>query len=87
MTADNSRVRIIGADTIGGRIDVEFEGGKRMVAARSGDYIYPKDVRLDPGHRILFIKTSGVLAWFGDPHKTLLDEFDLLARRQTEDLT
>jgi hypothetical protein len=86
MTAGKSRVRIIGADTVGGRIDVEFEGGKRMVAAGSGDYVYPKDVRLAPDHRVLFIKTSGVVPWFGNPQKTFLYEFDLQARRQTEDV-
>src|SRR5471032_340231 len=46
--SDGSQVRVQGAQMPGGRITVGYLGfGRELVAANAGDYVYPRDVRLD----------------------------------------
>jgi hypothetical protein len=78
------RVHVDGAQMPGGRIDVKYAiDGHQETAANSGDYIYPADVRFAPGKDLLYIKTSGAPAAFGEP-QTWLFEYDLRQRRQTD---
>jgi hypothetical protein len=82
VLADGSRVRVVGVQWTGGRIDVEFEGEHVVrTAAKSGDYIYPSDVRIDHATDHLFVKTSGISAWRDEPH-TWLFEYDLRGRKE-----
>lgn len=75
-------VRIQGATMPGGHITIRYlPKGTEIVAANAGDYIYPADVRLDPGSDILFIKASGITAAFSQP-QTWLFEYDLDTRKQ-----
>lgn len=81
-TSKGSTVRIQGATMPGGQITVKYlPEGAEIVAANAGDYIYPADVRLNPGSDTLFIKASGITAAFSQP-QTWLFEYDLNARRQ-----
>ena len=75
-------VRVRGATMPGGQITVGYiPKGTETVAANAGDYIYPADVRLDPGSDTLYIKASGITAAFSQP-QTWLFEYDLNNRRQ-----
>jgi hypothetical protein len=81
-TSKGLTVRIQGATMPGGQITVKYlPEGTELVAANAGDYIYPADVRLNPGSDTLFIKASGITAAFSQP-QTWLFEYDLNSRKQ-----
>jgi hypothetical protein len=81
-TSKGLTVRIQGATMAGGEITVKYPpDGTEIVAADAGDYIYPTDVRLNPGGDTLFIKASGITAAFSQP-QTWLFEYDLNSRKQ-----
>jgi hypothetical protein len=81
---DGVTARVSGAQMPGGRIDVKYmPDGTDQVAANSGDYIYPADVRFDHDRELLYVKTSGTPAvsfWRGP--QTWVFEYDLGARRR-----
>jgi hypothetical protein len=79
--AGGSKARVQGADMVGGNITIRYErDGLEVVAVAPGDYIYPKDVRLNDAHDRLYVKASGAAA--GIWAETWLYEYDLLERRQ-----
>ena len=79
--ASGAKAAIRGADMVSGNITIRFEGdGAEIVAVKPGDYIYPKDVRLNNRRDRLFVKASGLAAGIWD--ETWLYEFDLLERKQ-----
>jgi hypothetical protein len=78
---DGTRVNVFGYQAVGGAIEVRYSpSGIRAVAARSGDYVYPADVRVSSNGTILYVKTAGLGA--GILHETWLFEYDLASRRQ-----
>jgi hypothetical protein len=80
---DGGRVHVDGAEMPGGRISVKYAvDGREEIAANSGDYIYPADVRFAAARDLLYVKTSGAPAAFGE-NQTWLFEYDLRQRRQT----
>ncbi len=80
LTLDGSKVRVSGAQMVGGRISVQYSPGEReMEADNAGDYIYPSDVRLDPGSDLLYVKASGLAA--GIWQETWLFEYDLRGQK------
>ena len=81
-TSKGLTVRIQSATMPGGQITVKYlPEGTALVAANAGDYIYPADVRQNPGSDTLFIKASGITAAFSQP-QTWLFEYDLNSRKQ-----
>jgi hypothetical protein len=65
----------------GGRVDVtDQQSGASWVAASSGDYVYPADLRLDAASTMLYVKTDGVAG--GLWRETWLFQYDLSSRRQ-----
>jgi len=84
LVTNNGEVKIFGAQEVGGRISVRFESdGEEKVAANSGDYIYPSDVRYDRELNRLYVRTSGRPPAFGGD-QTWLFEYDLQRRRRTD---
>jgi hypothetical protein len=66
-----------GAEMPGGRIDVKYlSDGKESVAADTGDYIYPADVRFDQPGSACTSRQVGCLPPLADP-QTWLFEYDL----------
>ena len=81
---DGGRVHVYGTQMPGGRIDLRYAvDGHEEIAAKSGDYIYPADVRFATGSDLVYVKTSGVRAAFGE-RQTWLFEYDLRQRQQTK---
>jgi hypothetical protein len=79
--ADGSRANILGSQSVGGAIEVRYSpSGISVVAARSGDYVYPADVRVSPNGTTLYVKTAGLGA--GIVSETWLFEYDLTSRSQ-----
>jgi hypothetical protein len=73
---DHSTVTVRGAQSPGGRIEVEYQSsGQRKVAADAGDYVYPSDVRLNDQNNVLYVKASGLAG--GISHETWLFAYDL----------
>jgi hypothetical protein len=50
-----------------------------VIAANSGDYVYPRDVRVNPGTERLYVLTAGAAVGIWDAKE--LFEFDLKSRR------
>ena len=79
--AGGAKAAVSGADMVSGIISVRYEAdGPDVVAVQPGDYIYPKDVRLNSSHDRLFVKASGLAS--GIWNETWLYEYDLLKRKQ-----
>lgn len=79
--AGGAKATVQGADMVGGEVSIRYEAdGREMVAVDPGDYIYPKDVRLNDAHDRLYVKASGAAGGIWD--ETWLYEFDLVGRKQ-----
>ena len=77
---DGSKVMVIGTQSPGGRIDLNYlDDGKSMVAADAGDYVYPADVRTDLQRNLLYVMASGLAGGF--QQETWLFQYDLRRRR------
>jgi hypothetical protein len=78
---DGASVTVFGYQAVGGSIELRYSpSGVHEVAASSGDYVYPTDVRVSADDRVLYVKTSGLGA--GIWQETWLFEYDLADRKQ-----
>jgi hypothetical protein len=77
---NGSNVTVIGHQAAGGSVSVRYDAPEGVVVANAGDYVYPRDVRLDGAHDLLYVKTAGLGA--GLLEETLLFEYDLASRRR-----
>lgn len=58
---DRSKVMVVGTQSPGGRIDIDYlDQGRSVVAANAGDYIYPSDVRVNRQRNLLYVKAAGL---------------------------
>lgn len=80
---NGSNVTILGFQAVSGAIIVrDGASGEEHIAARSGDYVYPADVRYNAENEVLFIKTSGLAG--GITQQTWLFQYDLNTHQEVE---
>ena len=81
VVSGGANARIQGRTMVWGEITIRFDAdGREVVAVDPGDYIYPRDVRLNGAKDRLYVKASGAAA--GIWEETWLYEYDLRHRRQ-----
>ena len=86
QTRGAGAVRITGAQSVGGEIKIDFSSGAGdQLGVKSGDYVYPSDVRVDPIRDILYLRTYGLPAMSHEA-VTWLFEVDLRKRVRTAGL-
>ena len=86
QTRGAGAVRITGAQSVGGEIEIDFSSGAGdHLGVKSGDYVYPSDVRVDPIRDILYLRTYGLPAMSHEA-VTWLFEVDLRKRIRTAGL-
>jgi hypothetical protein len=77
---DGLQITISGAQMPGGRIEVFYLAtGQRFVAADAGDYIYPRDVRIDAQNNLLYVRADGLAG--GIRKRTILFAYSLRQHR------
>ncbi|MGA2230801.1 MAG: hypothetical protein ABSH22_07870 [Tepidisphaeraceae bacterium] len=80
--ANGIQVRIEAMDCAGGNVTATYaDDQKWLEVANAGDYVYPKEIRINPATERLFVLAEGVAMPFGW-HDTQLFEFDLRMRKQ-----
>src|SRR5688572_7856931 len=58
--AGGSKATVQGAQMVGGNIAIRYEpDGPSVIAAQPGDYIYPRDVRVNDSEDHLYVKAQG----------------------------
>jgi hypothetical protein len=81
--AGGSKATIVGTETVAGRIVIRYESDDPAeTAVQPGDYIYPRDVRVNEARDLLYVKARGLAGGISD--ETWLYECDLQKRKQLQ---